>query len=359
MKRFVLIIIIFSQIICCSSNDTSVELYITGNSQGKFNPISHCRCGEETGGLARKITFLSSIESSASFKFEVGNWLYTYSKSGLNNESINKEKYYLHAETYQAAGYDAINVGISDLSVGKNFLGELAKSYGLPFISANLIDDQDNLIFPAYKLLHNQDLRIGVLGIIINDDRNISVHIKPYMQVLKENLKDLGTKTDFIILLADMKHEQLLSIAEEFPQINLVIYNGKKSGTFTGVKKMKQLFYCNSGINGENVIKFSINKASQDSFVDATRKIKDIRFREKMVNNYALYANSDYYKIEENVNRANIYEDELKTLKTELEDINNFFEWENIQLTEIYPEDSLWVSKINKFKLQEETDENK
>ena len=145
-----------------------------------------------------------------------------------------------------------------------------------------------------------------------------------------------------------MKHEQLQSIAEEFPQIDLVIYNGKKSGTFSGVKRMKQLFYCTSGINGENVIKFSINKVSQNSFANITRKRKDLRFREKMVNNYTLYANSDYYKIEENVNRANRYKDEMKTLKAELEKIHNYFEWENIQLSEVYPEDSLWVSKIKK-----------
>ncbi len=62
-------------------------------------------------------------------------------RSHTIHESIKEQetrKAELILEGYKQCGYDAINVGNSDLALGKEFLLEQQKNYQIPFLSANI-----------------------------------------------------------------------------------------------------------------------------------------------------------------------------------------------------------------------------
>ena len=46
----------------------------------------------------------------------------------------------LMLESLSLMGYDALGIGDDDLTLGKQFLGELSKKAPFPFLSSNLVD---------------------------------------------------------------------------------------------------------------------------------------------------------------------------------------------------------------------------
>jgi 2',3'-cyclic-nucleotide 2'-phosphodiesterase (5'-nucleotidase family) len=60
---------------------------------------------------------------------------------------------------YATIGCDALNVGGFDLAAGKDFLMSLAEGSSIPFISANLTDTENNLLFRHLQLLKITVLR--------------------------------------------------------------------------------------------------------------------------------------------------------------------------------------------------------
>ena len=62
-----------------------------------------------------------------------------YSKDELKGIT---EKAHLIVESLNLMGYDAIGIGDDDLSLGKEFLLDLAKKAKFPFLSSNLLDEK-------------------------------------------------------------------------------------------------------------------------------------------------------------------------------------------------------------------------
>lgn len=284
-----------------------------------------------------------STEAENAFKLEAGNWLLNVSKYNEADSFYVQEKSNVQAEAYAEIGYHVINVGLSDLRLGKHFLVDLARKYKLPFISANVVKKNGELQFQPYKIIEKKAFRIGVIGIIVNDRiANENSEIKPYSKALKKFLSELKAKVDFIILLADITRENIDSLAEAFPQINLIVYGGP----YIGVRSEKQLYYCSTGVDGVSIIKFNFHKGGSGPFIDVTKRVKDIKFRKRMIENYNQYKESDYYKNSDWSDRIRTYKKELKEQRLALTNIPNYFGCQGIILNNSMPEDSIWSKKI-------------
>lgn len=135
----------------------------------------------------------------------------------------------LTLDAYSHIGYDALNVGELDLSLGRGFLLEKRSQAQFPFISSNLTDiHSGNPLFEPYTVREVDGLRVGVFGLIspvfksrLQDGAQISLE-DPF-----ETARRMVTKLnrcDLIIALTLLQgQEEAESLAARVPGINIVI----------------------------------------------------------------------------------------------------------------------------------------
>ncbi len=132
----------------------------------------------------------------------------------------------LTAETIQRAyavmGYDAVAVSANDLSAGKIFF-ENSKEIEFPWISANIYDTAGKLLFKPFILKQIGETNIGVIGLSGPDKHeNDKIVIRNWEEPLRLQLQSLVSRTDMIVLLTNLPSPQNNTIAETFPEVDLI-----------------------------------------------------------------------------------------------------------------------------------------
>jgi hypothetical protein len=133
-------------------------------------------------------------------------------------------------------GYDVVNVGEKDLTMGLKFLSEVSQKAKFPFISANLVDKKTGkLVFKPYVIKEIGELRIGIVG-LLDDQFNLTLQekdpglniIEPF-SALKATIKGLGEYCDFIVILSQLGESKNKKLARENRDIDLILGGGGES----------------------------------------------------------------------------------------------------------------------------------
>ena len=66
---------------------------------------------------------------------------------------------------YNRLGTAAVTVGESDLTAGLPYLLELVEKATFPFVSSNLVDDANTLLFAPYTIVERPNLKIALVGV--------------------------------------------------------------------------------------------------------------------------------------------------------------------------------------------------
>ncbi|GEM_PF-1275004 len=142
----------------------------------------------------------------------------------------------LMLKTYRDIGYDAINIGEYDLTMGINYLKEWQRRLSLPFISSNLMEKDGKLVFAPYKIVTHGKYKIGIIGVMkrrvhlsrVPDGAGYRV-AAPEASVRKQvaALEKMGV--DYIILLTDMTEMGCEKIAHLKLPINIVIGSSRRN----------------------------------------------------------------------------------------------------------------------------------
>ena len=114
-------------------------------------------------------------------------------------------------KTYNVIGFDAINIGEYDLSLGVNYLKRWQKRMSLPFISANLKNKKGQSVFRPFRIMEIDGFRVGVLGLMkekihlsrIPDGNHYKIE-DPFETAKEEITRMKAKRVNFIILLTDM-----------------------------------------------------------------------------------------------------------------------------------------------------------
>ncbi|NNF48206.1 MAG: hypothetical protein HKN69_15715 [Desulfofustis sp.] len=127
------------------------------------------------------------------------------------------------AEIYTLLNHDAVAVGANDLSGGLDLLRE-TENQGLPWVSANLYDNNGKPLFPPYISKTFDNLSIAIVGITgpSHSDSGDFI-IKDGGEVLADLLPALDKVSDLIILLSAMPLEDTVGFIEQSPHIDLAI----------------------------------------------------------------------------------------------------------------------------------------
>jgi len=147
------------------------------------------------------------------------------------------EKAYLIIESFNLVGYDAMGIGDDDLSLGKEFLLEIAKKANFPLLSSNILDEESGKpFFQPYIIKKLNGMRIGIFSLLSPDNflsqsdlRRKGLSFQPPIDSAQNMVKELQSKTDLILLLSHLGYPRDVQLAQTVSGINFIM------GSHTGI----------------------------------------------------------------------------------------------------------------------------
>jgi hypothetical protein len=146
----------------------------------------------------------------------------------------------LLVQIYQTIGIDAVNVGELDLALGVNYLKELQKKTGFPFVSANLVNANNEPIFKPYVIKKAGAKTVGIFGIMgdtsemaakVSEISKGAVSVTDALVASEAVVKELTGKVDYIVVLTHQQANRDWVIARRAKGVDLVVGGHEKQRT--------------------------------------------------------------------------------------------------------------------------------
>jgi 2',3'-cyclic-nucleotide 2'-phosphodiesterase (5'-nucleotidase family) len=225
MKKLIVILCISITLLFASE----LHISFTGNNRGLLDP---CGCNVPSGGMSRISTMIHNMETP-NLQIGAGNHFFHHSPMPKEDQIFEQMKAAFQAEVYSDLGYDAINIGQFDLCYGLKVLQSIQERFDLPFISANLLDNEGHLAFPPYKIIHSNNIDIVFIGICqLSNGHNFRIKdpLETLIELHDNGIFELG---DLVILLADAPAKTLSEFVKEYGGIDLIV--AAKEHAYTGL----------------------------------------------------------------------------------------------------------------------------
>ncbi|OKY76675.1 MAG: hypothetical protein BM485_00935 [Desulfobulbaceae bacterium DB1] len=190
-------------------------------------------------------------------------------------------------EAYNRISYDAVGVSHLDLAAGLDFLQELRKNSSFSWLSANLVDAENNSPFPSFVVLKKAGLRIGIIGLTAGSATASATaagpagfKTLPWSHVLPGILEKLRPQTDLVILLSNETPQENKKISSQYNDIHLIIQSDKHARNIPPVLNGNTLI-CQTEKQGKYLGKLEINwnaskKWEDKSFDEAVLKRQEL-----------------------------------------------------------------------------------
>jgi len=127
-------------------------------------------------------------------------------------------------------GYDATTIGDLDLQLGPEVLRERMAEASFPFLSANVALASDGeLLAQPYVVREFEGRKVGIIGLTWDFGGQTPAGIgEQYVilgaeDVLTRYVSQLGERTDIIIVLSNMGHEEDQRLSSLVPGIDLIV----------------------------------------------------------------------------------------------------------------------------------------
>jgi hypothetical protein len=140
-------------------------------------------------------------------------------------------KYETALKAMAEMGYVATNVGEKDLKLGADYVNYVSGFTGVPLISANILDHASAPVFQQYVMAQPEGASgtAAIIGVISTEFKDEIESLAPglvvegYDLILEGLVEELRPKADLLILLAHARDEETNAIAQQFPEIDLII----------------------------------------------------------------------------------------------------------------------------------------
>lgn len=139
-----------------------------------------------------------------------------------------REKAHLLARGAVKMGVAAVNVGRRDLAGGVEFLLQLGREPGVPWVSSNLRRTGGSYPFPRWRIVEWGGSRWLVLGLIRPErslDASLGVEVQPAADAVTEVL-ERAPRHDAVAVLSNLGLDAERELAEELPEIALIVGGG-------------------------------------------------------------------------------------------------------------------------------------
>jgi len=212
------LILLFSLIFItsCSWFEPKVTVVFTHNTNGF---LEDCGCsGHKWGGLHRRAAVFSTVAENdpEAFYLDAGDIISTYHRFPLKDQYV--------AEIMKRLRYDAIGFGDQELINGIRFYDTWIKN--LPMVSSNLVGMGE-----SGKVLKKRGVRAAVIS-LVNPDFLMTLpdSLHPFLDLIPPKIVLRQLISNFqkeeirnIILLSQLGLDKDKELAEEFPELSLII----------------------------------------------------------------------------------------------------------------------------------------
>ncbi|NLD36987.1 MAG: hypothetical protein GX654_08965 [Desulfatiglans sp.] len=235
---FPLVICLFFTLLTISGStgtegNKRIVIAYTGNVDGYLEPCG-CDGDEMLGGLYKKATYIREYRKTEKnlVLVDSGDLFNEHEKIKDSNMPSARFKAEVFTKVYKELGIDAINVGELDLALGVDYLKELEKKYDVPFVSANIVNDKNELLFKPYVIRTIGNIKVGIIGIMGNTP-DVS---KPFEEIAGSTLSvldpletatakvaELKDKVDFVIVLTHQHMGRNWIFARKIDGIDVIV----------------------------------------------------------------------------------------------------------------------------------------
>jgi len=288
------------------------------------------------------------------FLLDAGDLLFKKYATPLPENDVKSatQRAYLFIESFNRMGYDALGVGDDDLSLGKDFLVEISKKANFPFLSSNIVDEgSGKLLFQPFLIKEVQGFRFGIFSLLSpeaflgpTDPRKKGLILKPPTEVAQSMVKELQSKSDFIILLSHLGYPKDVELAQAISGIHFIV------GAHTGMNLIyppliKDTILLQTATKGMYAGKLDLNiQNNAGGFYNTTTK----RSLENNLRNLSARLNGKEAQEKEKAQLRKTLEDTERKLK-EFQGKNEFYN-KLLPLSESMREDPDTVSMIEAYK---------
>ena len=238
VKKTVFILFILFHFLYPANNNNIFRIIASANIKNEVDP-----CGwkkKPTGGLARRATIIDDFKKDIEnyYIVDAGNLLF---KKTILEPGISREIALINADiilkSFDKMGCSAFSPGEKDFSAGKDFIVESSENMEFPFISCNIYDLNEQLLFDPYVIYESKGTRIGFIG-LSSFFQSEEIDIKDPLESLKSVLNELVPKTDIRILLFSSTNEDMKKIKAENFDLSMVIRSKSKNKSLDGGKSI-------------------------------------------------------------------------------------------------------------------------
>ncbi len=228
MKRYVLFLLLVSLISFtqpCFAEPKKLTIVFTGDSRGE---LENCHCPKDDfGGLERRANCINDVRKDTDeiLLLDVGDVLPLFNPE-FTRKTITYNAF-ISLKAMDMMGYDAMNVGESDLILGEKFLQEKSRNLKFPLISSNIAYKSKNeLFFKPYiiKTMKN-GLRVGIIGVtneryIINS-KNLDVTSN--REMVTRSVQAIRSHVDLVIVLGHIGVPYSMDLANAVSGIDVIL----------------------------------------------------------------------------------------------------------------------------------------
>ena len=184
------------------------------------------------------------------------------------------EKAHLILKCYNLLVYDAMGIGDDDLSLGKDFLVDLSRNAGFPFVSSNLMDKETGeALFKTHVIKETGGLRIGIFSLLSpyflsdeSDSRIKGIAVRQPLEEAKSILSKIRPQTDLVVLLSHLGYTADIELAETVPGIDVILggHSGRSLSYPIRVKDTIIVQVGSKGLHvGELLLQLAPNRSSR------------------------------------------------------------------------------------------------
>ncbi|MFP2928158.1 5'-nucleotidase [Pyxidicoccus sp. 3LG] len=214
---------------------------------------------------------------------DAGNALFKSRDSGEAPDA--KARAELLLSQMDAQGTVAMAVGARDLVLGVDFLKSRTKKAKLKLLSANLVDGQGQLLFPASTVAEAGGVKVGVVGVSPATDKPVSagpgakgkpaptrqgLPVQPAVAAEAKRLRE-QEKVDVVVVLAAVPYDEALRLAEQVEGVDFVVQSHEGRGV--GVAQRQALAtMIPPGDRGRQLARLELGVEGAGRFKDISEK---------------------------------------------------------------------------------------
>ncbi len=183
------------------------------------------------GGLPRRATFIDKVRRSGNplLVFDTGGMFLKNPADVQINFPLLQVRSLFFIKALGRMGYDAVNLGRTDLALPAGMLAKLARQAAFPVLSANLRDETGTVPFTPFTIKKFGSFQVGIFGLVSerispspSPDKDGYRFLDP-IETAREVVGELKKSCRLIVALTSLGLEEDARLAREVPGIDIIL----------------------------------------------------------------------------------------------------------------------------------------